>query len=586
MGLGPLTVHWVVKLSLVKPTAVSAVSREALHPSRSGIRESESSGHLKASAMPLLLRRRPAASVSSRGGARHRLMKKTKVKAQISGPDRRRVAGRPPTAAVSSRRAAQSLCQRTASGPATQDEVDRLVSTWVQEMPAADREHVCSWFQAGVEVLTDFSGSGQGERAVLHLRDVFAPFSEKPLKAACLRSSDVAPHCRQVLGRTTDDTCCILGDIADRLPSDLRDSLRMICNRYRAEFDQALSAVGQRRSRDLATEFGDRFVREAAAEMHAHAHASTHLSESHCFRHDVRCNAFPDDGARSRGGLRINISGIPCIDWSSRGHERGVCGGGAMGFLSLMWGFQLGHFDIGVLECTRKFRHEHLEIMLQPFVVESLVFSPSQLGVPAERYRKYMLVLNTRTVKWASGAGFDRNLFLARFGCALSASGSLLLEGTPKAVVREEIQEMAKDLAMPPHDGDGRRWPMRMVLSRGMRRQLQKHVAALDARGEAGDADKFTMLDQNPSHTQITSCVPALLQRSSVWSYRFGRLMLPAEHLAVMGIPSDVIPERWPKNLVKSLAGNAMHFSALSAVVLHALVGVRLAATHEGEMTT
>lgn len=85
------------------------------------------------------------------------------------------------------------------------------------------------------------------------------------------------------------------------------------------------------------------------------------------------------------------------------------------------------------------------------------------------------------------------------------------------------------------------------------------------------------MLDQNPSHTQITKCVPALLQRSSVWYFRSGRLLVPAEHLAVMGIAPEIIPDNWTRNMVKSLAGNAMHFTAVSAVILFGLMNVRRA---------
>lgn len=53
--------------------------------------------------------------------------------------------------------------------------------------------------------------------------------------------------------------------------------------------------------------------------------------------------------------------------------------------------------------------------------------------------------------------------------------------------------------------------------------------------------------------------------------------MIPAEHLAVMGIATEIIPDHWTRNMVKSLAGNAMHFTAVSAVILFGLMNVRRA---------
>lgn len=67
----------------------------------------------------------------------------------------------------------------SAQGPTTQEDVDRLMLDWIQEMTEGERQHLCNLFEAGIELLTDFS--------------------EKPLLVWCLRAADSSPQCQDVL---------------------------------------------------------------------------------------------------------------------------------------------------------------------------------------------------------------------------------------------------------------------------------------------------------------------------------------------------------------------------------------------------
>lgn len=71
--------------------------------------------------------------------------------------------------------------------------------------------------------------------------------------------------------------------------------LQTLCEKFRTDLADALSANGARRSSSLSAEYGDSFVRAAAEMMRKFKGAPADL---HCFRHAKACAAFPEGGAR------------------------------------------------------------------------------------------------------------------------------------------------------------------------------------------------------------------------------------------------------------------------------------------------
>jgi len=118
---------------------------------------------------------------------------------------------------------------------------------------------------------------------------------------------------------------------------------------------------------------------------------------------------------------------------------------------------------------------------------------------------------------------------------------------------------------------------MRLVLSSGLR-CLRKYRSHFEQNSIPFDSELFTTIEQAPGFGTIVPVIPALLQRSRVWSFKHGRLLLPQEHLAVQGISlsEEVIEEATLCDMqMKSLAGNAMNFWALAAVVMHTLANIQ-----------
>ena len=479
----------------------------------------------------------------------------------------------------------------------SQAEIDDLLQSWLPTLPEPQVARVRRWLTSGIDLLTDYSGSGQAERVLHDIKTCVArccPEADpEEFKVSCLRSCDIERHCQKVLvatGRMLGEDSCVFGDMTMRLPAMLREKLSQLVESYRARCQEQRQRDNAKKAK-VISEFGELFVSEVVPILREHLPLFDLDCMQHCYTHGRQCAAYPKSPSRASGGLRINICGISCQDWSIRGNQMGILGQGAIPLLTLMWDVLGGQYDVVIAECTATFREDHLARFLQAykdtfkefggFSVQAAVFSPVQLGIPCERVRKYMVVTNASSLAWApspsgttvGSARFNERNLLCLFARELRTTGSVFLEATPKAQVRLEVERLAAAAHMPTRDGTGRRWPMRLVLSGGMKRLLQKHRAHLQERGIAHDAELFATIDQNPNRSSLVPVIPALLRRSAVWSYKHDRLMLATEHLAVQGIRLGSAAEeaKLTATEMKILAGNAMNHSALAAVVLFAL---------------
>lgn len=181
-----------------------------------------------------------------------------------------------------------------------------------------------------------------------------------------------------------------------------------------------------------------------------------------------------------------------------------------------------------------------------------------------------MSIVSRSTMCWGDGLSMSRGIFMERFGRTLNASGGLFMDETDRHEIHAELDRLAEMAHLPTRDGTNHRWPMSCVLPGGLRRLLAKHLARFHERGFDADSDYFTMVDQTPQYTGVSQVIPTLLRKSCVWSFKRRRAMLASEHLRLMGIslPQGV---DLPAAVLKAVAGNAMQYSALSAVVLHVL---------------
>ena len=116
----------------------------------------------------------------------------------------------------------------------------------------------------------------------------------------------------------------------------------------------------------------------------------------HCDVHQKLCPAFPEKP--TPGHYQGVLAGVTCVDWSTMNRSSsGWLGPSGAAFVewlhSRCLGARSGTEDWIIVECVRGFDHTLLEDCLkQWYDMCVLLFSPTLLGVPAMRWRKYMLL--------------------------------------------------------------------------------------------------------------------------------------------------------------------------------------------------
>ena len=114
--------------------------------------------------------------------------------------------------------------------------------------------------------------------------------------------------------------------------------------------------------------------------------------------------------------------------------------------------------DVIILECTRSYCHQDVvAVMGDRYTLDWLVFSPAEVGVPAERFRKYMVLLKKHggRLQWKEpGLAINEENFLKVFGRTLSCNGHVFMNGTPSSLVQQEAEARATTRHLPGlHEG-------------------------------------------------------------------------------------------------------------------------------------
>jgi hypothetical protein len=243
-----------------------------------------------------------------------------------------------------------------------------------------------------------------------------------------------------------------------------------------------------------------------------------------------------------------------------------------------------------LLECTPGFEEHNLQIFEEAYVVQCLDFSPTQLGLPSARPRKYMMLLRREQVCIARP--FDEAHFGAAFyrSCDLNSAAYLCVPDSER--YERVIQEFRARRGLP-MECCGRPWLLQEVLPPGMAARLQEYVSMAQQRGLR---DGWVNIMQTPQFMRsIPQVVPTLLQGSVLYNLRQEKVMVASEHLLVMGIATEghgipgvaTFPCRIRRSAasgqrrqslhevtesaVKRMCGNGMHVAAVGTCLLHLL---------------
>ena len=110
-----------------------------------------------------------------------------------------------------------------------------------------------------------------------------------------------------------------------------------------------------------------------------------------------------------------------------------------------------------------------------------------------------------------------------------------------------------------------------MVMKKGAQKRLDLLLAIAQEKFSPQD-EVYLTIDRNPGWASVMdNKIPTLLQKSSVWSTRARRLLLPKEVCFIMGLRWTPLMETFPEIKIRSMAGNAMHSGCIASVLLFAL---------------
>ena len=500
-------------------------------------------------------------------------------------------------------------------GPETRYECMRSVELQLDSLP---EPHVASMLQKlsnpGLVVCTDYSGLGQPEYALKRIQDWAYEKHACKSSVEFQRSGDLLPEACKVLAESSPRSTCVFGDMMKRMPKDINAKLNEILQRHRTEQELSMSASVGRQAKQASKRASEKkYLAEAKKLILDEDPAVCTQWQSWCKKHKAMCHVHKFKGT-GRGHIRMSIAGITCVDWSSRGIKKGTLGKSCMAFTAYMREVIHTLPDVVLLECVRQYQEGDAILMLEHnYHYTGLVFSPSEIGLPIERYRKFMVFLlrsgSGKELKWKEGLQLCRGTFLAAFGRTKACNGHVFMDGTPDHCVSNAIAQKAAHKFMPPRDQFGRLWTFRDFLTEKTGCRIDKYERILQsacsakssgraddmAETESGDEDAsapgslgswpvFCDISQEPGFADIVANVPAFTRRNRIWSLEHNRHLLLEEAMEVMGVPA-IMPAQtlgltapWPESKeelseskVRALLGNSMQLTAIATVIVYIL---------------
>ena len=268
--------------------------------------------------------------------------------------------------------------------------------------------------------------------------------------------------------------------------------------------------------------------------------------------------------------------GINCYDWSTMGSGDGWFGQSALIYFCFMREIAIAQWDFIILECTQHFDIRGLEPLAVWYTYADFCFSPTLLGFPCSRVRKYMMLIHKARYKFIQQAtDFGHyKLFEMVFGRSVVMKGIDLCRA-PAEDLQKRKDELATERRMPLVRASGLPWSWYQVLSASTRRMIRAHEKTVGYKGRAFLCDTR----QHAEYIGPTVHVPALLRNSLLWNMKDRRVILPLEWLEVMGLQmfginncgaSEHLRLADSKS-VTSMVGNGMHTASVGTIFMYLL---------------
>ena len=531
-------------------------------------------------------------------------------------PCRRTLPSRPRV--QSKAQAGSSEQKKWTAGPSSVDDVLRWPLIFADSMEAHRDAHGWDYWSAmvgsiqrGIAFSTDYSGIGVPEVAIGHIVDLLEMKSVPAKKGVVLvRACDSESRCRRVLQAHQPEhrrPRCLHGDLLERMSKELASAIDKLLK----ESDKELQATMRCRAatRLAAKKKMDEKLEGEICKLLKKELARTQrpvVLSAFCYNCKRTCEVVKECGSECGPGpgptgkrnrsqdpdrLRINVSGICCYDWSSRGQQRGYLGRTAKVLVQWLFERLVGQEDLCIVECTRRFKPSILiKVLGETHDISFCIFNPLEMGFGMSRTRIYVICIRKTSLRWSAPLDFPSTL-RCLFNRANIIHGSAFFRA-PDSDVGQFMERIAdkRNLELPKQVksgnvdnvykllcGSGHRIREGRYLEMARRSTMQLHE---------DDVDFVCDQSQTPGDFGgVTRHVPSFTTKTEPHSLLLRRPMLTAEKCEAMGLPyytPDGFEFKNPlKHLVASdeftsgqwntMLGNSMHVGAVGAVLMLSL---------------
>ena len=433
----------------------------------------------------------------------------------------------------------------------------------------------CATRDVNILFTSSYSGIGMAEIASI--------FVEQSMLRAGLQlnlsyhsQTEIDETCRQLSGARH-----VFKNLLERVDDELFVRLLRLQNKFAAQRDadnlaRAKAAPCGKPHKKKLPDHGSLFL-EAACTL-LDANLDRFLLRAHCTECGEQCSWVPEP---QEGAHWLECAGNTCTPWSMRGKRGGWLDGESL--VCLIWVYSLKAANVRMIlnECVVSFPATTLfERVFPGAVVQTVVFSPVDLGIPTHRPRRYTLVLLDRSFPLCGQISLDDDLLTSVAFRRLHLTGSVFLTA-PKNLIHQCLRDLAAARQLPERE-NGKPYGWEAVMVPGDRLRMHQHREEVTKRGYA-DFDINVDVTHAPGYSSSMRIIPTLLRNSKIFNLAAGRYFLVLELMGAQGLPfflpeEDEICQNMPYDYMvevaqtepkalKSMCGNAMHVAQVGSLL-------------------
>ena len=448
----------------------------------------------------------------------------------------------------------------------------------------------------GINVTTTYSGIGIAEIAGATLtKNTMVNDALSDAGLYFHSAADILPEARSALmGHWQESAPChIFGDVVKRLEPQAEDAVRTMTRSF-------LQACGE--VRDDIDE-GMQLVHMLENSLEKAAFKAT----AYCFRHCKECPLAPPLlGSRRQRVMHMEVAGITCCPWSSmnRGRFTRWRNSATLPCMVMRFWILATRPSIFIIENVKGFDSDafmHTFHSQNLYVSTEVLVSPSMLGIPSSRTRKFIIAWSTQEFTKIQSMGPEVT-FQALFQRTLVTTVQIYEAASLDAIVElKRALAKAKGLDAVLTASQLQQMPSRSLLPGGLSERQKAYYESYQAHvQEGGGKLESAWVDLNQHigfYRTITDIAPAMLHSSKMWSLLSRRPIAVQELFAAMGFAppglqvtdsteqallDDLCKASWPwrddsgepvipAELTHQRLGNGMHMAVIGSIMTMAL---------------